>query len=369
MEIKVERADFGKCISRIQGIVERKNTMPVLANCLIKAGKNGIEIMATDLDITIIDTCPAKVKKTGSVSLNARKLHDIFRELDGEVELKEVETSKVQIKATRFSADLTGINPDEFPVLPTAEGFDFFEIDAPTLSEMISKTIYAAATEEGRFTLNGIFMEKVADGELLRFVATDGHRMAAIDREVQGMKNLKLSTGVILPKKGMTEVQKLLSGVEGKINMGVKDNHIALKVGETLIFMRLVDGEFPEYKRVIPEGNPVKVTVGRDEFLKSLRLASVLVDEKARAVKLNLSKGKVVVELSNPSYGVAKGETECDYEGGPLDIGFNDRYLYDILTTISDGKLKMELKDELSPVLFTIDSDPKYQCVIMPMRI
>jgi DNA polymerase-3 subunit beta len=167
----------------------------------------------------------------------------------------------------------------------------------------------------------------------------------------------------------MTEVQKLISGVEGKINMGVKDNHIALKISETLIFMRLVDGEFPEYKRVIPEGNPVKVSVGRDEFLKSLRLASVLVDEKARAVKLNLSKGKMVVESSNPSYGVAKGETECDYEGGPLDIGFNDRYLYDILTTISDGKLKMELKDELSPVLFTVDSDPKYQCVIMPMRI
>ena len=164
MEIRVERSDFSRSISKIQGIVERKNTMPVLANCLIKAGKNGIELMATDLDITIIDRCPAKVKKVGNVSLNARKLHDIFRELDeGEVELKETEVTKVEIQASNFTCGLQGINPEEFPVLPSADGFQFFEIDSQVLSEMISKTIYAAATEEGRFTLNGIFMEKAGE--------------------------------------------------------------------------------------------------------------------------------------------------------------------------------------------------------------
>jgi len=369
MEIKVERSDFSRSISKIQGIVERKNTMPVLANCLIKADKAGIELMATDLDITIIDRCPAKVKKTGSVSLNARKLHDIFRELDeGEVELKETEVTKVEIKANNFTSSLQGIKPDEFPVLPSAEGFSFFELDSEILSEMITKTIYAAATEEGRFTLNGIFMEKV-NGDILRYVATDGHRMAAIDRQAEGVKELNLSAGVILPKKGMTELQKLIGLVKGKISLGVKDNHIAIKVEDTLLFMRLVDGEFPEYKRVVPENNPVKVAVARDEFLKSLRRASVLVDEKARAVKLIFSKGKMIIESSNPSYGTAQGECPCEYDGPQMEIGFNDRYLYDILTTINDGMVKMELKDELSPVLFLTDSDTKYQCVIMPMRI
>jgi len=370
MELKVDRADFSRSISRIQGIVERKNTMPVLANCLIKADKEGIALMATDLDITIIDRCSAKVKKIGSVSLNARKLHEIFRELEeGEVEFKEIEATKVELKASHFTCDLQGINPDEFPVLPTVEGFQFFEIEAGILSEMISKTIYAAATEEGRFTLNGIFMEKLGEDELLRFVATDGHRMAAIDRQVQVIKEMQLPAGVILPKKGMVELQRLVSGIEGKVSLGVKENHIAIKIGDTLLFMRLVDGEFPEYKRVIPENNPITARLGRDDFLKSLRRTSVLVDEKARAVKLIFSKGKMVIESSNPSYGIAKGESECEYEGNPLEIGFNDRYLYEILTTISEGKVKMEIKDELSPVLFTVDSDTKYQCVVMPMRI
>ena len=369
MEFKIERADFSRCISRIQGIVERKNTMPILANCLIKAGKTGIDIMATDLDITIIDRCPAKVKKTGNASLNARKLHEIFRELEeGEVEFKELEATKVEIKASNFTCSLQGINPDEFPVLPTLEGFQFFEIDSKVLTEVISKTIYAAATEEGRFTLNGILMEKL-DGNLLRFVATDGHRMAAIDREVEGAKDLKLQAGIILPKKGMLELQRLIAGVEGKVSLGVKDNHIALKTGDTVLFMRIVDGEFPDYKRVIPEGNPVKVLIGRDEFLKSLKRTSALVDEKARAVKLIFSKEKMVIESSNPSYGVAKAESACEYQGPSLEIGFNDRYLFEILSTVSGGKIQMEMKDELSPVLFTVDSDTKYQCVIMPMRI
>ena len=369
MEFKVERSDFVKSIARIQGIVERKNTMPALANCLLKASKTGIEIMATDLDITIIDRCPAKVKKTGNACLNARKLHDIFRELDeGEVELKESEVTKVEIKASNFVCELQGINPDEFPVLPSLEGFKFVELDAEVLSEMISKTIYAAATEEGRFTLNGIFMEKVSEDQI-RFVATDGHRMAAIDRQLEACKELVLAAGVILPKKGMTELQKLIAGYEGKISLGVKDNHLAVKIADTVLFMRQVDGEFPEYKRVIPESNPVKLSIGRDDFMKSLRRASVLVDEKARAVKLILAKGKMVIESSNPSYGVARGESACEYNGADMEIGFNDRYLYDILTVINSGQVKMELKDELSPVLFTTDGDTKYQCVIMPMRI
>jgi DNA polymerase III subunit beta len=369
MEFKLERSDFYRCLSRIQGIVERKNTMPILANCLIKAGKSGIDISATDLDITIIDRCAAQVKKTGNASLSARKLHEIFRELEeGEVEFKETETAKVEIKASNFMCNLQGINPDEFPVLPSVDGFQFFEIEAKVLTEVIGKTIYAAATEEGRFTLNGIYMEKL-DGGLLRFVATDGHRMSAVDREVEGAKDLKLAAGIILPKKGMLELQKLIAGLEAKVALGVKDNHVALKSGDTVLFMRIVDGEFPDYKRVIPEGNPVKVMIGKDEFLKSLKRTSALVDEKARAVKLSFSKGKMVVESSNPSYGVARAESPCEYEGASLEIGFNDRYLFEILSTVPGGKVKMEMKDELSPVLFSIDSDAKYQCVVMPMRI
>jgi DNA polymerase III subunit beta len=370
MEIKLERAEFYKSISKIQGIVEKKNTMPVLANCLIRAGRKGLEILATDLDITIIDHCPAEVKKAGNVSLNARKLHEIFRELDeGQVELKEIDKEKIEIKSSNFKCDIQGINPDEFPNLPTTDGFKFFETEPAVLSEMIAKTIYAGATEEGRFTLNGIFMEKGESGEFVRFVATDGHRMAMIDREIIGSKELPLEHGVILPKKGMIELQRLLGGVEGKIQFGVKDNHIAVKIADSVLFMRLVDGEFPEYRRVIPEGNPVKAGVGRDAFLKSLKRASIMVDEKARSVKVSFSKGKIMIEGRHPTYGSAQGEAECDFNGANVEIGFNDRYLFDILNTVPEGKVELELKDEISPVIFRTESDGKYLCVIMPMRI
>jgi DNA polymerase-3 subunit beta len=370
MEIKIDRGQFSRSLGKIQGIVEKKNTMPILANCVIKASKNGVEIQATDLDITIKDTCAAEVKKSGTVSLSAKKLYEILRELDeGEVILKEVEPAKVELRSSNFTFDLQGINPEEFPVLPTTEGFKFFEIESEILSEMIRKSIYASAMEEGRFTLNGIFMEKLKDGEMVRFTATDGHRMAMIDREVKGFKEFQQEKGVILPKKGMSELEKLIAGFEGKIQMGVKDNHVAISVGETFIFMRLVDGEFPEYQRVIPEQNPGKVVVAREGFLKSLRRASVLVDEKIRSVKLNFNDGKMVIEGRHPSYGIARGESDCEYSGKPLEIGFNDRYLFDILSATLAGKITMEIKDELSPVLFRFDDDSKYLCVIMPMRI
>lgn len=370
MELKIERDELVKSIAKIQGVVEKKNTMPVLANCVIKATKTGIEIQATDLDITIKDKCKADVKKAGTVSLNAKKLYEILRELDeGEIIFKETEANKVELISSSFNYELQGINPEEFPVLPTTEGFEFFEIEAGILAEMIKKTIYASALEEGRFTLNGIFMEKTADSDGIRFVSTDGHRMALIDREVQGLKDFKLEKGVILPKKGMSELEKLVSGVEGNVKLGIKDNHIALMIGETVIFMRLIDGEFPEYKRVIPENNPVKVVVGREAFLKGLRRASVLVDEKVRSVKLSFQDGKMVIEGKHPTYGVARGESECEFSGKALDIGFNDRYLFDILTVVSATKIIMEIKDELSPVLFRFDDDTKYICVVMPMRI
>jgi len=200
-------------------------------------------------------------------------------------------------------------------------------------------------------------------------VATDGHRLALIDREVEGISELELTEGVILPKKGMNELDKLIRGIEGKLKLGVKDNHIAVKISNTLLFMRLVDGEFPEYRRVIPEENPFKVKIKREEFLKTLRKASVMVDEKARAVKLNFTDSTLVIEGRHPSFGVARGECECEFEGEPLEIGFNDRYLYDILTTVEGENVFMEIKDELSPVLFRSDDDEKYLCVVMPMRI
>ncbi len=370
MEIKVDRAQFSKSLTKIQGIVEKKNTMPILANCIIKAGKDYLEVQATDLDITIKDRCPAEVKKIGSSSLSAKKLYEILRELeDGEVLIKEIEPNKLEVRSSNFTYDLQGINPEEFPVLPTTEGFQFFEIESEILSEIIRKTIYGAALEEGRFTLNGIFMERLPDGEMVRFTATDGHRMCMIDREAKGLKELKLEKGVILPKKGMNELEKLIGGFTGKIQLGLKDNHIALQVGETAIFMRLIDGEFPEYQRVIPDKNPVKVVAARDSLLKSLRRASVLVDEKIRSVKLSFQESKIVIEGRHPTYGIAKGESECEYRGKPFEIGFNDRYLFDILTAVSADKITMEIKDELSPVLFRFDDDTKYLCVVMPMRI
>ncbi len=371
MEFIVEKEKFLKSLSKIQGVVEKRNTMPILSNTLIRSKDQELEIVATDLDITIIDRVLSRVKTGGTVTINARKLYEIIKELpEGEVSLKKKGEERVEVKAERSVFNLVGTPSEEFPVISDVSEYSFIEVEAKTVMEMIDKTIYASAGEEARFNLNGIFMEKLEEEKTLRMVATDGHRLAMIDRDVQNLKSLSLKNGVIMPRKGMSEMKKLLEGKEGNMELALKENNAAARIDGTVLIMRLIDGEFPEYQRVVPEGNDVTAKFKRADLLKTIKLASILADEKIRAVKFQFSGKGLIVEGKSANLGEAKGECEMEYNGTDMEVGFNDRYVVDIINVAEGAEnIVMEMKDSMSPVVVRLDNDPRYTCVVMPMRL
>ena len=372
MKFSIEKEVFLRSLSKLQGIVEKRSTMPILSNSLLRASKGELEITATDLEVTVVDRCEVSTGEPGTITLSAKKLYEIVRELpEGPLELRTKEDNWVEIKSGKTVFELVGLASEEFPKVPDLDKYGLIEIEAPVFKQMVEKTIYAAAGEESRYSLNGIYLEKTEDKKGLRMVATDGHRLAIITREIEHVGKLQLDKGVILPRKGMAEVKKILEGAEGLIQFGIKENSAVVKTNATKVFMRLIDGEFPEYKRVIPEEPQRKkvVVVARDDFSRTLRRASLLVDERARALKFSLAKGLLVLEGKNPGFGTSHGECEVQYTGDAIEIGFNDRYFMDILSVTQSEKIRLEIKDELSPVVVIPDDDTRYSCIVMPMRL
>jgi DNA polymerase-3 subunit beta len=371
MEILVEKEKFLKSLSKIQGVVEKRNTMPILSNTLIQSKDQELEIVATDLDITIIDHVESDIKDGGSITVNARKLYEIIRELpEGKISIKKKGEARVEVKAERSVFNLVGISSDEFPSISDISQYSFIEVEAKTIMDMIEKTIYASAGEEARFNLNGIFIEKIEKDSALRMVATDGHRLALIDRDVQNLKSLSLKKGVIMPRKGMSELKKLLEGKEGNVELAIKENNAAARINGTVLIMRLIDGDFPEYQRVVPEGNDIKAKFNRGDLLKTIRLASILADEKIRVVKFLFSGKRLLIEGKSANLGEARGECEMEYNGTDMEVGFNDRYIVDIINVVEGSEnIVMEMKDSLSPIIVRVDKDPKYTCFVMPIRL
>ena len=370
MELVIERDLFIKSLGKMQGIVEKRNAMPILSNALLKAEDGQLEILATDLEVTIVDKCPVDLHESGVVTLNARKLHDIVRELpEGPVHLKSGEDFRMEVKSGKIRFELMGISAEDYPKTPKMDDFKFIKTSAAQLQEMIQKTIYASAGEDARFSLHGIYTEKTEDGKALRMVATDGHRLALIEREIEKIKNLELAAGVIMPRKGMAEALRLLTDEEGEVGIAIKEKMAALSINDTVIFMKLVDGKFPDYRKVIIEGCDKKAAINKEELIRNLRRVSLMVDDKARAVKFSFSPKNLSLESRNPNFGSSYSELEIDYEGEKLVTAFNDRYFIDIMNVSKSDQLQLELKDDQSPVIVKIKDDQNYTCVIMPMRI
>lgn len=368
MELVIERDAFMKSLSKLQGIVERRTAMPILSNSLFRASQGTLELVATDLEVTVIDKCPVDLQGEGTLTLNAKKLHDIVRELPkGPVYFKCDDECHVEVKADKMRFELAGISSDEYPKIPEIKGFNFFMMPAALLLDMIAKTIYAAGGEEGRYNLNGIFTEKTEKG--LRMVATDGHRLAKIEKEISQATAMEVKEGVILPRKGMAEAMKLLAEEGGEVGFAIQEKMAALRMGETLIIMRLVDGKYPDYRRVIVEGCDKTARIKKEELIKHLRPVSTMVDDKARAVKFSFSQNILKLESKNPNFGSSYSEIEVEYTGEKIAMSFNDRYLMDIINAGKGETIVLEMKDEKSPALITISGEPEYICVVMPMRM
>jgi DNA polymerase III subunit beta len=373
MRFVVDRNTLLPALGHITGIVERRNTIPILSNVLIGAdGSDALTVKATDLDMEAVERVAAKVEQQGAVTIAAHTLHDIVRKLPDGAEIKfdrkEAE-GRLKVTAGRASFELPILPADEFPDMGQAELPHRFTIESGELKRLFEKTRFAISTEETRYYLNGIYLHWV-EGEgapKLRAVATDGHRLAQV--ETSSPKGAEGMPGVIVPRKAVAEVIKLLDSNQAPVEVSLSQAKIRFAAGEVVLTSKLIDGSFPDYARVIPTTNKKLLQVENADLVKAVDRVSTLSSEKGRAVKLNAGDGRLVVSANNPESGSATEEISADYRNEPMEIGFNARYLLDITAQVDGPKLIFKFADGSSPTLLTDESDDAALYVLMPMRV
>jgi DNA polymerase-3 subunit beta len=374
MKLSITKAELTRGLARIQAIVEKRNSMPILANVLLEAKGTGdegmLELAATDLEVGIRGLHPADVSEEGALTISAKKLFEITRELPDElIYLESTPNAYLTIRCARAEFTLAGTAAEEYPTLPTFTPEKVVPVQATTLSQMIERTMYAASADETRYNLNGVYLEVLEDSGKLRMVATDGHRLACVDRAV-GDEVRGLASGVIIPRKGLAELKRLVDEDDGgEIDLAFEGNNGLARRGNVTLVMRLIEGEFPNYHQVIPEKLERQIVLAADPLLHALRRVSLLSSERSRAVTLELSDGKLVITSSNPDLGDAREELDIDHAGETLSIGFNSKYLIDALAVSGAKEVRFGLQDDLSPAQLVPTDDEDTLAVVMPMRI
>jgi DNA polymerase-3 subunit beta len=371
MKLKIKKDEILKGLQRIQGVVDKKNTMPILSNMLLVADGKGIEIVATDLEIGLRGRYEAEVEKPGAVTVSAKKMFEIVRELPEEnIQIRVEESNWVKIVSGRSQFKLVGLPREEYPNLPDVAEEGMITIAGEALREMIKKTLYAAGENDARYVLNGLFvhLSQGKGGLNVRIVGTDGHRLSMIDRVVDAKHK---EESVIIPKKAMLELRRLLEEDESQegFQIGFSKNHALFKRGDLVMVSKLIDGNYPNYQQVLPTQNTKLVTVSKDMITHAVKRVSILSKEKNNAVKLQLEKNQLTLSTNNPEVGEANEELAIDYKGDSLAIGFNSRYLMDVLTAMDGENITLELNDALSPCLIKEAGNESYKCVVMPMRV
>lgn len=375
MELKIGVSELARALARSQGIVEKKSTMPILSHVLLEARMGGeLAVSATDLDVSVSGVHKAEVTTEGALAVSARHLFDIVKALpEPQVSLKRVANNYLEVKSGAADFRIVGLPADDFPALPKFEKVPFVSVSPEALLGLVDRTAFAASTDETRYNLNGVFFEPASGS--IRLVATDGHRLSLAEAPVEGDFHLK--KGVILPRKGINELRKLLAEAsEGpeeapKGELGFAENSAVFRRTGVVLVMRLIEGSFPDYRQVIPKAGEKVATLGRERLLQTLRRVSLLASEKSNAVKLELATGNLRVAAQNPDLGEAREDVPVEYDGGDLRIGFNARYLIDVLHVLKDQDVRIELADDLSPGVLRPagEAGERFTAVIMPMRI
>lgn len=372
MKLEIERADLQRGLARLQAIVEKRNSMPILANVLLTADKEKgtLELAATDLEVGVRGVHPAKVQKGGSLTASARKLFDIVKELPDEpVQLTATSNAYLELRCGRARFSLAGTDAEEYPDLPEFSPEKLVRLQAAVLSQMVERTMYAASVDETRYNLNGVHFEVSSDEGKIRMVATDGHRLALVDRTV-GSEVTGLASGVIVPRKGLAEIKRLVDEEDAdEIELGFEGNSGLVRKGDVTLVMRLIEGEFPNYQQVIPKASDTFLTLPAEPLVRALRRVALLSAERSRAVKLELSRGQLTVSSSNPDLGEAQEELDVDYDGEGLAIGFNAKYLMDSISSLGSKEVRLGLRDANSPAEIRPTEDEDSLAVVMPMRL
>jgi len=369
MKATVERATLLKCLGHVQSVVERRNTIPILSNVLIEANAGGMKIMATDLDLQIVEEFDAAVDTPGATTVSAHTLFDIARKLpEGSQVSLTAADGKMLITAGRARFNLSTLPRDDFPVIAEGELPTKFEMPAAILRQIIDKTRFAISTEETRYYLNGIFMHVTDDATpVLKAAATDGHRLARVTfprpEGAEGMPD------IIVPRKCVGELRKLLDEVDGSVEVSLSSTKIRFGLGTAVLTSKLIDGTFPDYSRVIPTANDKLLTIDPKAFKQGVDRVATIASEKTRAVKMALDKDKITLSVTSPENGTAAEEVSGDYSASGFEIGFNARYLMDILDQIEGDSVEVHLADAAAPTLIRENDKSPALYVLMPMRV
>ncbi len=372
MKLSIERGALLKAVAQAQSVVERRNTIPILANVLIEAEGDQVSFRATDLDIEVVDKAPAKVERAGATTVPAVTLHEIVRKLpEGALVglTDDPATGRLAVEAGRSKFSLATLPREDFPVMASSEYASNFTVPAPVLRRLFDKSKFAISTEETRYYLNGVYMH-IADGEggpALRCVATDGHRLARIDADVPaGAADMH---GVIVPRKTVGELRKLLDNDEAEIAVSVSETKVRFATPEITLTSKVIDGTFPDYARVIPTGNTRRLEVDAAEFARAVDRVATVSSERSRAVKLALDDDRLILSVNAPDCGAAEEELAVAYGDERLEIGFNAKYLLEIASQVDRENAVFLFNSAGDPTLMREGNDTSAVYVVMPMRV
>ncbi|MEN6489600.1 MAG: DNA polymerase III subunit beta [Smithella sp.] len=369
MEFKINRNTFLDGTQKTLGIVEKKTTMPILNNVLLTTEENKLKIIATDREISLISDYDAEVAEKGEITLSAKKLYEMVREIQGEVIHFAKNNNVVKISCQRAVYKIPGLPADDFPSVAGEDDVKFYNIQGIVLKDLINKTSFAMAADEMRKNLNGVFLAAgLEDGKhILRMVATDSHRLALAKGEFVDFGD-EIAKGIIIPRKGLMEVKKIIDENES-MGIGLNKNMLIVKTANTVLKVSLVDADYPDYKRVIPAEQGIGVVLDKESFLHALRRMNVVSSERYNGVILSFSQGKMVLNSTNLDVGEAMEEVDINYSGEDIDVGFNVNYLIDAISVINTDNILFEVARGLKPSVIKPAENNNFLCIVMPLKI